>query len=151
MATPTYDLLASTTLTSSSTSITFASIDQSYGDLILVVNVGAAVMRLNGDTGYYYPAVGMFGNGSTAASAVLNNTHFNSYYTSLPNGMSKFQIMDYSATDKHKSVLFEYSQGAVAIERYAGRFTRTAAITSLEIGIYTYPIGSTFNLYGVAK
>ena len=153
MPTPTYTLIDSVTLASSSTSVTFSSIPQTYGDLVLVCNVGAALLRINGSsTAANYKKVGMIGSVSSAITATDGGqTFFGSNNTSLANGISKFQFMDYSATDKHKSLLFQYTQASNAVEAYAGRFVSTSAITSLELVIYTYPAGSTFFLYGIAK
>ena len=69
-----YTALATTTLGSSASSVTFGSIPQGYRDLMLVIsgtvtssNITLAI-RFNGDTGSNYFSVNMRGNGSAASS-----------------------------------------------------------------------------------
>jgi hypothetical protein len=63
MATPTYDLIDSVTLSSSATSVTFSSITQDYRDLILVCEASSNNSpagfygRYNGDTANNYHTV----------------------------------------------------------------------------------------------
>lgn len=162
MPTPTYDLLDSTTLASSASSVTFSSIDQSYRDLILVVELQPPAssiiqvhLRMNADTGSNYYLVGMYGNGSTTGSYSVNAATLSlSYYGTIGSGgsfLATSQIMDYSATDKHKSVLSRIGDTPVAAE--AGRWASTSAVTSLEIfktAYQDFTSGSTFYLFGVA-
>ena len=61
------------------------------------------------------------------------------------------QIMDYSATDKHKTVLTRSDNAGDRVRAYAGRYASTSAITTVSIGITggaTYSIGSTISIYG---
>ena len=162
MATPTYDLLASTTLTSSVTSVTFSSIDQSYGDLILVMNTTGnsssnTYLQFNGDTSSIYSYLSMYGNGSSSGS--IGDSNVNRLYIQGGLGLSGgfqaiYNLQDYSATNKHKTVLGRVSRASQWVTADTGRWASTSAIISILIGAagsYTYPIGSTFNLYGVAK
>ncbi len=60
--------------------------------------------------------------------------------------------MDYSATDKHKTVLTRYGSAATDIQATASRWESTAAVNSVTIFDVlgqTYQVGSTFSLYGV--
>jgi len=161
MATPTYIPLATTTLASSASSVTFSSIDQSYGDLVLVSNIDASAfsefrMRVNGDTGSNYPSVRMQGSGSTTNSATFNFTYFrfngNSDMDTDFSFISVIQVMDYSATDKHKTFLVR-ANSSNGVDAHAGRWGSTSAITSLEIfpSTGTLESGSTFSLYGIEK
>jgi len=63
-------------------------------------------------------------------------------------------ILDYSATDKHKSGLWRVDapsqDGTLAM---ASRYASTSAITSMKVfgsASKTFPAGSTFALYGVS-
>ena len=146
--------LATTTLSSSASSITFGSISGSYRDLVLVMNMGSTIssgstLTVNSDTtDANYARVGMQGNGSTTAS-----------YTNLPrdfgaartNGTIILQFMDYSATDKHKTVLCRASNAANEVQANCIRWANTSAITSIEVSAGTYPTGSTFSLFGIAS
>lgn len=156
MATPTYELIETTTLASSASSVTFTSITQDYRDLVLVVNLLAASasnasVRINSDSASNYSRVFMLGSGSSATStAQTTNTIFlmGNSATDTTNGI--LQIMDYSATDKHKSCLQRSNQDYVFAQ--AVRWADTSAVTALEIykGANSFAVGSSFSLYGIA-
>src|SRR5512147_1973064 len=136
MPTPTYTPLANVTLSSSASSVTFSSIPATYRDLVLVVNHlpsgdGDLRVQFNGDTtGANYPGVAMVGNGSTTSSYT-----YTGYIAPVGFGTSTnrhnaiFQIMDYSATNKHKSVLTRGDNAANQTGATAGRWANTAAVT----------------------
>lgn len=164
MATPTYDPIASTTLTSSASSVTFSSIPADYRDLILVCNglwsatLGADIrMTVNGDATNYYQ-VYMYGNGSSASSAASGaNAYLVPWPTSLGYSSSDalqltFNIMDYSATDKHTSFLWRGNNASTGTIASAGRWGVTTAVSSITFTLDTgqYGAGATFSLYGVA-
>lgn len=164
MATPTYDLIETVTLTSSG-SVTFTSIDGSYRDLILVCefvapNTWAVPSKLvvNSDTGSNYSRTYMYGN----------NTNYNAGtqtgLTSLPlyllsaaqedqRQLVTVDIMDYSNTSKHKSVIMRAGNAyRKALDFAVMKWASTSAITSLEVGgTVGQPTaaGSTFSLFGV--
>ena len=159
MPTSTYDLIASNVLTSSASSVTFSSIPATYRDLVLVVTLVAstnstALVRFNSDSGSNYSYVRMQGNGSTATSAS------GSSLTSLweqgadenPN-QYLLQIMDYSATDKHKTVLTRHNRPAAAVWGLASRWANNSAITSISFAAAsgTYNSGSSWYLYGIVS
>lgn len=162
MGTPTYQPIAEITLGSSASSVTFSNITQAYRDLVLTSttkNTGNATTifyRLNGDatTGNYFRVYAL-GNGSSTSSATSNDNYFSDSVTSAGSqGVSINHFMDYSATDKHKTVIGRHDVpdgGFTYTYMDAKRWANTAAITS----IYLYPTvgsfaaGSTFSLYGV--
>ena len=161
MATPTYDLLDSVTLSSSASSVTFSSIDQSYRDLVLIVealgNASSAanvLVTFNSDSGSNYPYVGMSGNGSTAISFTGTSTSISGFGSDgTTRVLSSFQINDYSVTDKHKSVLVRANRPDSVVQARAARWANTSAITTVTITdnlANGYAAGSTFYLYGVA-
>ena len=158
MPTPTYTPLATVTLGSTASSVTFSSIPATYRDLIVVwdgtissPSSTTISFRFNGDTGANYSSVYMFGSGASTASG-----------TNLPNGMAFQQgaggvinaiatVMDYSATDKHKTWLSRSNSTADLVMAWAGRWANTAAITSVALipSSSTFASGNTFSLYGV--
>lgn len=157
MPTPTYDLIASTTLAASSAEVVFASLPQTYRDLILVFNGTTAVAdgvgsRYNADTGNNYSAVRMTGSSAGGISdnfsgisriiETAGNTDERTVYIS--------NIMDYSASDKHKAVLTR-SSIASNVTGIASRWANTAAITSITVFSpgSTISSGSTIAIYGV--
>ena len=159
--TTTYIALAQTTLSSATSTVTFSSIPATYRDLILVVrhqvtqltNVG---LRFNSDSGSNYfgvEMVGTEGGGVTSGT----NTGGSSVQSRFGGGIinngsiSIYQIMDYSATDKHKSVLARHNWPGQAVNAVASRWANTSAITSLSISTNepSFASGATFSLYGV--
>jgi hypothetical protein len=170
MPTPTYTPLATVTLGTAASSVTFSSIPATYRDLIIVVNgrsthsannLDTVGGRFNGDAGSNYSFVGM--NAGDAGSPLSNSgttTNFQGGRLATSNGgrtafgVCVIQIFDYSATDKHKTVL---SRGAsqteaVAVDANASRWANTAAVTSVLVRTAqgaNYVAGSTFSLYGV--
>jgi hypothetical protein len=164
MPTPTYDLIASTTLAAATSEVVFGSIPQTYRDLILVYNLSystsvsrATIMRFNGDSGSNYSSVRMYGNGSTATSdlnpapAGTNGIDAGFYNDTLSLGIQ--QIMDYSATDKHKTVLGRHTaNGTGLVMAQAARWANTSALTSIILfpdDSRSFASGNTFSLYGV--
>ena len=158
MPTPTYTPLANVTLGSAATSVTFSSIPATYRDLIVVhsglLTSGGQEIRLryNGDSGSSYSYVEMTGTGSSATSSTSSSMTYaygGLVYTTVANSI--VQIMDYSATDKHKTGLTRSNNSANNVVAFAHRWANTAAITSLELSIggNLWAAGATFNLYGV--
>lgn len=156
-----YTVLGNTTLATASSSVTFSSIPGGYKDLVLIVSTKADVggqqpyLRLNGDSGSNYGQVFMEGNGSSASS---NTYAVTSLYLSYSLGISNdtefntmlINIMDYSATDKHKTVLTRAGIYEYGVNSMAGRWASTSAVTSLTFtGNGTSAAGSTFRLLGV--
>jgi hypothetical protein len=156
MPTPTYTPLATVTLGSSASSVTFSNIPATYRDLILVfdgvVSAGGGevvFINFNGDTtSGNYSSVFANGNGSTAGSST-DPRRLGLLYASRSSFIAN--IMDYSATDKHKTYLSRDGASSNVVEMIAGRWANTAAITSLRVltdanGLAS---GSTLSLYGV--
>jgi hypothetical protein len=161
MPTPTYTALATRTLTGTASSVVFSTIPATYRDLILVCSgtssntaINSIFVRFNSDAGSNYPFVQMYGtaagagsNTSTTTGAIAGLTISSSVNTNIT------QIMDYSATDKHKTTLSrQNSMGDSYVRASASRWTNTAAITSITCFIDTganFNSGSTFSLYGI--
>lgn len=156
--------LATTTLASNATTVTFSSISGAYRDLRLVVTGSYSVIDtaftviFNSDTNTAnYSNVFMNGNGSSAASFTSTTSHIESGWYTYPNsgsGMSVLDIMDYSATDKHKTVLTRADAAAGNTRAGAARWASTSAITNLQVKMPAYlsPVlnaGTVLSLYGV--
>jgi hypothetical protein len=164
MPTPTYDLIATTTLAAASSEVVFGSIPQGYRDLILIDNAiangGATLgmlLRYNGDVASNYSTVFMFGDVSNSVTSGTT-TVTGAIASRIPNvnrSAGVTTIMDYSATDKHKTSLSRgnaLGQSNVSVIAYASRWNNTAAITSLTVLIEdaaSFQSGSTLSLYGV--
>ena len=150
-----YTALATTTLSSSASSVTFSSIPQGYRDLMLVFNgegTGDRFMYINpnGDTANA-TAVIMNGSGSSANSFTLTRINFCGW-TSTARSQSITHIMDYAATDKHKTFISRDTESGDRVAARAFRWASTSAITSIEIEAdqFSMAAGSTFSLYGIA-
>ena len=160
MATPTYTLIDSTVLGSSVSSVTFSSIPADYRDLVLVVeglgtNSVDFNFQFNSDTGSNYSYVRMRGNGSTAASSSSASlTFIGAIVTGADatnRGMAIFQVLDYSATDKHKTALLRVDSAGLNTAAAAGRWASTSAVTSITLVTPTnqFASGLTAYLYGI--
>ncbi|NBU22805.1 MAG: hypothetical protein EBS38_02680 [Actinobacteria bacterium] len=160
-----YIPLANITLTSAQSSVTFGSIPTSVNgvalrDLVLVVNGnyttadGNTLVRLNGDSGSNYSNVYMAGGGAGAGSGALSGVWLYGGGMNTTAGHSQiWNIMDYSATNKHKTVLNRSNEIGTnsAVYAWAGRWANTSAVTSVYIqGSSNFAIGSSFALYGIA-
>lgn len=148
------------TLSSSASSVTFSSIDQSYRDLVLItetIGTGTnvnAYHRFNSDAGTNYNYVFMTGGGSTYSSGSGTSSEFyGANASTTEKGFARHQILDYSATDKHKTVLTVRTSKQADIMALAQRWANTSAVSSLSIiaSSLEFAAGSTFYLYGVAS
>lgn len=155
--------LANITLGSSAASVTFSSISSAYRDLFLVSTLGltsagqSIFMQFNNDTAANYAWVTARGNGTTAGAqqgASASNIAVGAWgiNATTPIANINISVMDYSATDKHKSSLSRDNDAALVAEMVAGRWANTAAVTTLKIypGAGNFVTGSTFALYGVS-
>jgi hypothetical protein len=169
MPTPTYRPLATVTLGTATASVTFSSIPATYRDLVVVTslrtnrsgeNTDAIRMRFNADSGSNYPRVAMFASSGgagtfeeTSSAIILTATAATSTANTFT--PSNAQIMDYSATDKHKTVLLRNAQNLTdVVLGQVNRWANTAAITSLAFtsaNSANFEVGSTFALYGIAS
>lgn len=166
MATPTYIPLATVTLASSAFQVNFGAISQDYRDLVLVVEAvddgttfsPLIFLTFNGDSGANYNFVKMRGTGSSASSTSITGRGYIEIGSDATptNGRALVlcQIMDYSATDKHTTVLNRANNADTGVSALAARWENTAAITSMTIDAFTsrsFDAGSTFTLYGIAS
>ena len=158
----TYSTIATSTLSTSATDVTFSSISQIYTDLILVIDgisstaAGAGVsMQFNGDTGSNYWFTYMLGNGSSTSSGRQGNTFLNLGNINASRSVNRFNIQNYSNTTTFKSMIGRASLANQYDVTYVGLWKSTSAITSIKVtiesGTYSFNSGSTFTLYGIAS
>jgi hypothetical protein len=163
LPTQTYIPLANVTLGTATSSLAFSSIPATYRDLILIGNVQAQGdsflqyrLRVNGDTGTNYDNVRLDGNGSAPNTsgdyAASEMTFFNSSTSGVFSVMTT-NFLDYSATDRRKSVMARQSGPQNTVGAQGASWRNTAAITSITIftpsGQFT--VGSSWSLYGIAS
>jgi hypothetical protein len=156
MPSSTYVPLASVTLGSSVSSVTFSSIPNTYGDLIIIYNGTVSTgndfyLTLNGDTtntNYNYVRMAA----APSLDSQVGATREIGFARTGPTSII-FQIMDYSATNKHKITLSRTNGPADVLGAYGSRWANTEAVTSVGFSIqggFNFLTGSTFSLYGIS-
>lgn len=164
----TYENIATTTLTSTASTITFNSIPGTYTDLRLVfvgtVDAGGSGsglrLKINNDGSTLYSLTEVYGDGSSAAAARVSNNAFAylSNATGLSTTVPTFATVDFfsyagSINKFFLSTLQGDKNGSGAVEYMAHRYQSTNAITRIDI----YPAnpnfasGTTATLYGITK
>lgn len=159
-----YVALATVTLTGPQTVITFSSIPATFKDLVLVyagtqTNAsGEVYIRYNSDTGSNYTTVQMggYGSGSGFESDFTTNrivpaANVGESTTIISNFV--FTVLDYSATNKHKTSLLRMNTSSRGVNAQANRWANTNAINTItaEAGFAgQLATGTTISLYGVA-
>jgi hypothetical protein len=170
----TYNCIATTTLGSAQSSVTFSSITGSYTDLVLVfsnvkLSSGDSAIDIqvgNGsvDTGSNYSFT-IFGARSTSATPFTNrldNTTLmrSNWYTAITTteaAMSQVHFMNYANTTTFKTVLANSrvqpgSANYSGVETIINLWRSTSAINTIKImpNVNSFTSGSTFSLYGIA-
>ena len=151
----TYTQINSITLAAASSSVTFASIPQNFRDLIIVSNytgtsaVTLTTLRFNGDSSNY-SGVQLYGSASSGSNTVTSQ-NFGAVYGSFISTIIT-EIMDYSATDKHKTTLqkvgnTQNSEVSIAVYRW-GSISPVTSI-SLTPNSGNFSANATFTLYGI--
>ena len=167
----TYEPIATTTLSSGATSVTFSSISGAYTDLYIVGQTGCSttdyltfrVGNSSVDTASNYSATFLEGDGTTASSgrgsnsskiyvgstaSIMNTNLYYSFYINL---------MNYSNTTTYKSFLNKISNNQSSfpgVTASVGLWRSTSAINIVTIAPdtndgRTLVSGSTFTLYGI--
>jgi hypothetical protein len=95
----------------------------------------------------------MGGNGSSAYSATGTFDYMPINVVTQSQNNVITQIMDYSATDKHKTSLIRGNDAGAEVIAHAQRWASTSAVTSVRalITANNFASGSTFSLYGIAS
>ena len=156
--------IATTTLGSAASTITFNSISSAYTDLRLVF-VGTsdtgtpyANLRFNGDTGINYSSTFMQATGSVATSVNYSDTNAmliaanNTLSTTIPI-MYEVDLFSYAGS-VYKTILSKGSgdkNGTGIVDRFVGLWRSTSAINSITL--YTtannFATGTKATLYGI--
>lgn len=170
----TYECIATTTLNSSASSVTFSSISGSYTDLRVVARFTSAssstfgdAVQFNNDTGtsYAFIQTGVRFPGGTAGFHSVTDSNTNYIWGAFgqnSNGpTSIYDIYDYSNTTTFKTVWSSSISWTGEVEGpypsyNCGHWRSTSAITTITFmkgaGSGTqYASGSVFTLYGIKK
>lgn len=158
----TYEKIASNTLSSATSTVTFSSIPATFTDLVLVINYQAsggavyAQYRLNSDSGTNYSRTWLYGNGTSALSSRgVNETYIyadSGTYAASGNWATLItNFNNYSNTTTNKTTLTRFGEASIGTEAAVHLWRSTAAISSIAItaNANNFGIGSTFTLYGI--
>ncbi|CAB4140028.1 hypothetical protein UFOVP404_5 [uncultured Caudovirales phage] len=155
----TYEPIATSTLGSNQTTVTFSSIAGTYTDIIVVIDATSTgdnvLARVNGDTGNNYSFTRLSGNGTSATSARGSNTNYLNFdgaaYLTTGRSTWVIQFMNYSNTTTNKTIISRGNNAAVGVDANINLWRSTSAITSISFIATSnaYQTGSTFTLYGV--
>lgn len=165
----TYTPLATITLSSNQSTVTFSNLPSSgYRDLVLVAEClsnttsgsETTEITINSDNGANYSWVSaVWQSGGTPASYSGSGKNFARVNTQASSNTNRSIIianfLDYSATDKHKSCVLRWSGIAESQNPGMGatRWASTTAISSIRLSLAVgtaFVSGSTFSLYGIA-
>ena len=154
----TYTPIATQTLGSAASSVTFSSISGTYTDLRIIYATTASgdagnYLRFNSDTGSNYSRTGLYGNGSSAGSNRDTNATgiYGPFTMSSAITSNTIDIMNYSNTTTNKTCLVRAGAANNSTLASVGLWRSTAAITSVSITCdgANFTSGSTFTLYGI--
>lgn len=159
----TYEKIATQTLTSGNTSITFSSISGLFTDLVLVGAInsgssGAVRIRFNGDTGTNYE---MMYQSTTSSPGTIQgafdsavNGGYLSWHGASPNASwcgLVLNLFNYSNTSTYKPGLSRFG-GKNEASFHVLNWKSTNAINEITIfnaSSANWSVGSTFTLYGI--
>lgn len=157
----TYEPIATTTLGSAQSSVTFSDIPQTYTDLILIENYSLvssdsqSVVTLNG-TSSTYSNTNLWGNGSVVSSARYTGASGFGSSPGVGDAANNRIVMiryfnNYSNTTTYKTCLQRKSDASDNTWATVGLWQSTSAITSITCTSASgnYASGSTFTLYGI--
>lgn len=158
----TYEPIATTTLGSTATTVSFTSIPGTYTDLVLVTSIKATSantnqwMRFNSDSGTNYSNSNLYGTGTSPLSTRQTsqdkiNSVLSGYLVTTQNCPGIYNIMNYSNTTTFKTMISRFNNTGVLVQAQTSLYRSTSAITSIEI--FTTPdsfaVGSILTLYGI--
>jgi len=160
----TYTPIATTTLSTGTTSYTFSSVPTTYTDLVLVIRASNAssasypkVRVGNGsvDSGSNYSRTYLSGTGSSAVSGRDTGTFYGiSAYSDSDNNfayVSIVNIMNYSNTTTYKTILARSNNAGIGLDAIVSLWRSTAAINTVNVLADTnFEAGTSFTLYGIA-
>ena len=157
----TYEPIATTTLGSAQSSVTFSSISGSYTDLVLVVESAMAsgstsnfVMQFNSDTGSNtnYSSTRLLGDGSAASSGRNTNTSYAMVGDIDTNRFTSINhIMNYANTTTYKTMIHRFNDTTDTVGATVSLWRSTAAISTITLasGLGGSTLNGTFTLYGI--
>lgn len=163
----TYTPIATTTLGSGATSVTFSSISSAYTDLVLVASVRSdrsannsfICSRLNSDNSTTHSYTTLTGDGTTPSSGRETSIVYDSLVgiaaASQASGTFStvlYNVQNYANTTTYKTLLVRGNDAGTSVRAQVGLWRSTSAVGSIYLYDYygnNLVAGSTFTLYGV--
>lgn len=160
----TYEPIATTTLSTAASSITFSSIPSTYTDLKMVLVASAAsnanfAFQFNSDGGSNYSQTRFAGDGSSASTlSQVNQTYLqfsNYFYIGTTPTMHTVDIFSYAGGSTFKTVIFDEIadiSGSGGICKKIGLWRSYSAINNIYLyaqGAVNFAAGTTATLYGI--
>lgn len=158
-----YEPIATTTLSTAASSITFSSIPSTYTDLrVVFVGTGTTSVglkaRFNGDTGTNYSYTELVGSGSSAFSGTGTSLNYFSLdpqrnlSTTIPI-MSTLDVFSYAGSTNKTTLVTQSDDenGAGVVLRMVHLWRSTSAINEISLLLFSSTIaaGSIATLYGI--
>lgn len=160
-----FDSIATQTLSSNTTAVTFSSIPSTYKDLhvrYVAKNINSGItdvyLTFNSDGGSNYSKSWIFTFDGGGPYESGNDTGLSLGYTAGNDsgvyGAAMIDIPDYASTNKNKTCTYltgneKSSANTTTLIIGAGQWRSTAAISSLTLSCGTFASGSRFELYGI--
>jgi hypothetical protein len=156
----TYTPIATFTVRSLTSVITFANIPQNYTDLVFTGfakrDTGSALdmlVRFNGDSGSNYSRTYIYGDGTTAGSGRdTSTTGARLVYANSTNWSTPYiQIQNYASTYNFKTAIQRQILPGIVTAINCSTWRNTSAINTVEFVTTSdnWAIGTTFSLYGI--
>lgn len=166
-----YELISSTILSSTASTVTFSSIVGTYKHLqvrYVVQNANASTstqnisLNINGSSSSIYKTHILRGDGSSVTSSAPTDSTYNFFELTIPsaNNTSVFSpgiidFLDYASTSKNKTLRAltgNIPATSKNVQLFSGLFASTSAISSLSFTTSAangFNTGSRFSLYGI--
>lgn len=159
-----YDLLETTILGSSTSTVTFSNLNNysAYKHLEFRLSIrgdggNQTSVRFNGDTGTNYRYFRMIGDGANVTQeATLNDSYTLIYHGLSANIFAPYvlSVLDFLNTNKHKSILALGARTGTSqrVVLESQRWRSNSAISSITFspaGGYNFVSGSRFSIYGI--
>lgn len=158
MPNATYKPLSTVTFGGSDTDIIFHNIPPIYKDLIIVLsgtiqassNTGITFNSDSASGSYHSVFISASGNIDPPSTGIGSGKIFMHLNGGNRNTIV-YQVMDYSATNKHKVVLARSSSGDSYVSATSVRWASNSPVTSLRVdsGTSTFLAGTVCSIYGI--
>ncbi len=155
--TATYEKIATTTLSSSASDVTFSTITGSYTDLVIIIDgvssTGAELyVRFNSDSSSNYSFMQFYADGSSLGTDIRNNETSNRIGSirTVQNSVI-CNIFNYANTTTFKTTTSRDGAGTVITNTFTGLWRSTSAINAIQFfpATGTFNSGMVFTIYGI--